>query len=184
MKTVAQVALAALVLATLSACGARRIPYRYTGVTGVVTLTNLHPDRRRIYSTNYQQDELLPVCTPVLVQVVSEKKMIFTDTTTGVEYQYLFDRRNMVDDIPAHLDRYLGTQCPQAQIAQMSEADRAGIRDGKIYAGMSRDGVILAAGYPDLSETDLASDVWTYWKNRWDQFEVIFVDGLVQFVRD
>lgn len=184
MKTAAKAALAAVALVSLTACGARRIPYQYTGIQGVVTLTNLHPDRRRIYSTNYQGEEVLPVCTPVQIEVVSEKKAIFTDTTSGLQYHYLFDRRQLTEDIPTHLDRYFGSACPREAIAGLSDADQAGLRDGKIYAGMSRDGVILAAGYPDLSETDLASDVWTYWKNRWDQYEVIFVDGLVQFVRD
>jgi len=167
-------------------CRVRRVAHPYVGAPGVVTLTNLHPSTRRqvLYSTNYQQDGLLPVCTPVLIEVISVKKMIFTVPQTGQQYRYVFEPDRLGEPIETHIDRYFGTDCERAAIERMSEIDQRGIQDGQVYQGMSREGTVIALGYPPLGINDLASDIWKYWRTRFESFEVIFVNGVVEYVRN
>ena len=66
MRALAAVSL----LLLLSACSSPPPPHAFdalVGQTGVVTLTNLHPDepRSRLFSINYQQAGLIPVCSAV-----------------------------------------------------------------------------------------------------------------------
>jgi hypothetical protein len=131
--------------------------------------TNLHadPSDNQLYSTNYQQAVLLPVGTEVTVVGVSRREMQFTVVETGVTYKYTLDR-HLQESFSANLDRYFGTEDPSAKVAGMSEVDQEGIRLGIAQVGMTKDGVILACGYPPdhrTPSTDAAT--WTYWKNRW-----------------
>lgn len=59
-----------------------------------------------------------------------------------------------------------------------SEVDRKGIKSGKVYIGMTKNGVLTALGYPAKHRTpSLESNRWTYWRNR-------FVTMIVEFDGD
>ncbi len=181
MKTLLAGAL--LSLALMSCAG--QIPYHLTNTPGVVTLTNLHPDmeRMRLYSTDYLQNGLIPMCTSVTITSVNAKRMLFT-LSTGQRFEYVFDRRTMQEDIATHLDRYFGTDCKKGQIDTMSEIDQQGIREGHVLPGMTRTAVVFAIGYPPSSLNQMQAPTWTYMKNRFDRLEVIFAGDVVQEVRD
>jgi len=62
----------------------------------------------------------------------------------------------------------------------ISEIDRKGISDGKPYAGMSKQGVMIALGYPCPHQTPSPdADEWYYWKNRFRSYAVNFENGIV-----
>lgn len=168
----------ALLLAVGCAGGAQ---YHLEKQPGVVTLVNLHPDPnlRRLYSTNYQQAGLIPLCTPVTIQAVSPKLASFS--ANGVMYQYIFAKQ-LLTEKGAHLDQFFGKTCPD--VTALSEEDQAGIRSGRIAPGMTRQGVILAAGHPPDHVNRLDGDVWKYWKNRFGTFDVIFDGDVVKEVKD
>ncbi len=167
-----------LLLAT--ACGGG-VQYHLTKQPGVVTLVNLHPDpvHHRLYSTNYQQAGLIPLCTPVEIHDVSPKAMSFS--ASGVTYQYVF-AKYMVADKPTHLDQFFGSQCPD--ISGLSEEDQAGIKAGRVSPGMTRKGVLLALGYPPDHVNSLDGAVWKYWKNRFATFDVLFEGDVVTEVKE
>ncbi|MCA9603499.1 MAG: hypothetical protein KC417_15815 [Myxococcales bacterium] len=171
-------------LLTLAACGGR-VRYTYTQ-QNVYTQTNLHIDERgNLWSMNYIEGTVLPRCTAVHIDAVSTKKLVFTVQSSRVSYEYAFDRRHMKEEIPQHLNRYFGPACDAEKPASMGEADQAGIRDGRIYAGMSKEGVLMAVGYPPPSRNPtLESNTWVYMKNRKNTLEIIFVDGFVQYLRE
>lgn len=169
--------------AALAGCS-RPTRYVIEGDTQVYTLTNLHPDERRglLYSLNYQQDGLLPVCTQVNVDSVDQRELRFTVGATGRQYRYLFTR-HMRDAIDMHMNRYFGPNCPD--LTALSDADRAGIQQGQVFQGMSKQGVILAIGYPPEHATpSLDSDQWSYWRNSHSRFLVYFVDGVVSGIQN
>lgn len=174
----------ALGLLLLVGC-AGSVPYQYTRQV-VYTQTNLHvDDRGAIWSTNYIDGVILPRCTQVTIERVTRKQMNFVVQGTGSKHVYQFHTRSMNEDIPTHLNRYFAPTCDPAKVETLSEADKAGIRDGKVYAGMSKAGVILAVGYPPPHRTpSLDADTWVYWKTRFGTLEVIFVDGAVQWLKE
>lgn len=155
--------------------------YHLVGASEVYTLVNLHPDeaRRRLYSVNYQQPGLIPLCTRVVIQSVDSKAMKFRLADGGREYEYMF-HNSLRDSVPKHLDKYFGASCDKAKVQQMSKADQDGIAAGRAAEGMTRDGVILAIGYPPEHATpSLEANAWRYWKNRFGTMLVHFEDGKV-----
>jgi hypothetical protein len=161
------------------------IPYRLAKKQEVYTLTNLHPDpaRKRLYSVNYQQAGLIPVCTPVRIEQVTRAAMTFTRLDTDKRYQYLF-HDSTPDSPTTHLDKYFGEECPKQKMQKLGAKDQKGIDSGKVLEGMTKQGVVFAIGYPPAHRTpSLDSDVWTYWKNRWATFEVHFKDGRVSKIQ-
>ena len=148
--------------------------------------TNLHADpvKNQLYSTNYQQALLLPIGTQVRVDSVGKKTMEFTISDTGVTYKYTRDK-HLVEPFAANLARYFGADDPTGKITALSEVDKQGITDGMAKVGMSKDGVILACGYPpDHGTPSTEAVVWTYWGNRWVRKLIHFdANGIVSQVQ-
>jgi hypothetical protein len=116
------------------------------GAAEVYTLTNLHPDDPRpvLYMTNYQRAGLIPVCTRVdIVSLSPRNEMRFRVTETGKEYAYAY-HPGVGEQFEANIARYFGIECPEPQIAGLSEVDRRGIERGVAEEGMTRMGVIYA----------------------------------------
>ena len=156
------------------------VAYPLVGASGVYTLVNLHPDeqRHRLYSVNYQQTGLIPLCSKVRIESVDSRKMTFRLLDSGREYEYVF-HNSLRDPIPMHLDKFFGKKC-DASLAGLSEVDRKGIRSGTVLSGMSKRGVTLAIGYPPEHATpSLDSDIWMYWINRFGKMTVSFANGKV-----
>jgi hypothetical protein len=168
-----------LALLVLGGCQ-HRIRYPLTSQPGVVTLVDLHPHARRpeLWTMNYQQDGFLPMCTPVVIEAVTEREMVFSVPELGVRFHYRVDP-TLSEPFTTHLDRFFGTQCPP-QAATLSDVDRDGIARGIAQVGMTRAGVLFALGPPPPHATpSLDSPVWRYWRNRHSVFEVRFVGDVV-----
>ena len=169
----------AIVLLDRAVIAAADVDYPLVGAAGVYTLVNLHPDeaRHRLYSVNYQQEGLIPLCSKVKIESVDKRKMTFRVLDGDREYEYVF-HNSLRDPIPQHLDKYFGKKC--ASLDTLSEVDRKGIRSGAVSLGMTKRGVTLAIGYPPEHATpSLDSDLWTYWKNRFGKMHIQFSDGKV-----
>jgi hypothetical protein len=168
----------AFVSTIAAGCGAPNLNYHLTGVTPVYTLVNLRPDETRavLYSINYQREGLIPLCSPVRIERVTRKKMIFTVASTGRRYSYVF--HNAMRMAPEqHLDLIFGPQCPQGALDALSPEDQEGVRAGQVSPGMTRSGVIAAIGYPpDHATPDLGANAWRYWLHRYKTMLVVF-DG-------
>jgi len=143
---------------------------------GVYTLVNLHPDevRRKLYAVNYQQGGLIPLCSEVQITSWSPKRMTFRVLKTGREYYYDYHKAAVVP-FEDHLSRYFGRSCDASRVENLSEIDRKGIRTGRVLKGMSKQGAILAIGYPPPHQTPtLDLPEWRYWTSRFDTFIVVF----------
>jgi hypothetical protein len=186
MKRVISAVALVLVLAAPVAVLAADVDSPLVGADGVYTLVNLHPDeqRHRLYSVNYQQSGLIPLCSKVKIESVDTRKMTFRLLDSGREYEYLF-HNSLRDPIAKHLDKVFGKKCDAAGVEKMSEVDRKGVRAGTVMTGMTKRGVALAIGYPPEHATpSLDADVWTYWKNRFGKMKVTFANGKVSEISD
>jgi len=148
------------------------------------TLVNLHPDenRARLYSVNYQQAGLIPLCSRVTIHEATISGLTFTVQSTGRTYEYLF-HRTLYESPEVHIGLYFGDRCQPPQ--NLSPVDMQGIREGKALPGMSKQAVILAIGYPPRhANPTLDADQWRYWKSRWNTILVHFQQGRVVRVQD
>jgi serine/threonine-protein kinase len=142
------------------------------------TMVNLHPDGSKLSTVNYQRGSLIPLCTKVRVDDQSGKAMRFTTLDDGHEYVYVHHGSNR--DFGENLAKVFGTTCARDRANGLSALDRQGIREGKALIGMSKDGVILAIGYPPEHKTpSLDGDAWRYWTSRFGQMVVNFQNGHV-----
>jgi hypothetical protein len=58
---------------------------------------------------------------------------------------------------------------------RLSALDRKGIKEGKAYQGMTKEGIRIALGYPAVHGTpSLDNNTWRYWTNRWKSMLVEF----------
>lgn len=179
-------------ISLLSACASPQFIETTTGTnlletnSPVYTLVNLHPDMNnlRMYTVNYQQGGLIHRCSPVKLDSFDKKKLIFKDLADDRIYTLI--KHGSSPDFPGYLNKYFGTTCDTDKVDTLSNLDKKGIASGKAFVGMSKDGVILAIGYPPEHKTpSLKGDSWLYWSSRWDRF-IIFFDknGLVTSIKD
>jgi hypothetical protein len=150
------------------------------------TLVNLHPDdgRRRMYTMNYQQPGLIPRCTAVRFLETGTTHTIVEIAANSRRYLYM-THQSLPEPLARHLARYFGKSCDPAAVTTLSDVDRDGIARGKALPGMTKDGVLLAIGYPPEHVTPTReANVWTYWKSRSRTFTVEFDDGKVVRITD
>lgn len=156
------------------------------GAADVYTLVNLHPDevKARLYTVNYQQPGLIPVCTKVTLIDANRKALKFKVVDIDRQYMYYL-HRSLPEPFTQHLGQIFGKQCPKDKIATMSKLDRDGIKAGIAKLGMTKDAVYIAMGPPPAHATrSLESNEWTYWQNRWGTMRVEFKNGKVSRIVD
>ncbi len=60
----------------------------------------------------------------------------------------------------------------------LNEIDREGIKAGRAMVGMTKQGVMVALGYPARNETpSIDMNTWTFWKTRYTKLRVEFDDN-------
>lgn len=146
---------------TLGSCA--RVEYVIEGDPDLVLLTNLRADRRGVISSlnRWRGNSVVPACTPVRISRVTSREIRFVATQTGQQYRYIPYRGERLP-IEAHVSRYFGGQCTDT--SGLAQADQAGIQQGRPMPGMTRVGVLMAAGYPPTHRTpDLNGPVWVFW---------------------
>ena len=124
---------------------------------------NLRAHGREITSINdWDYTTILPICTPVRLLQARGRRIVFE--ANGQRYRYTIHRSSRID-LMTHLNRTFASPCPD--IRTMSPVDQQGIQTAQPYVGMSRQGVVLALGYPPDSKTPtLEQSPWTYWGQR------------------
>jgi len=149
----------------------------------VYTLVNLHADKGgKIESIGYQKFGIIPICTSVTITDMDSDEIEFTNKETGIEYTFELHKSNQVP-ISKHRERIFGESC--ADINAMSKVDRRGIEDGQAVIGMTKEAVIQALGFPPEHATpSTKGNVWKYWTNRFNTFDVHFSDGLVKSITE
>ena len=156
-----------------------------SGAAQVYTLTNLHPDDERVtlYTGNFQQPGLIPICSEVILTYADQWYLSFKVVATGTEYGY-YEHPVAAEPLLTNAARYFGRACPQAELDALTPLEKDGVRLGVVKKGMRKQAVILAAGYPPLRDTPkLDAPTWRYWISRMRYFTVKFDDkGVVQAV--
>ncbi len=144
--------------------------------THVYTLTNLHPDEERqvLYTANFQQPGLIPICSEVTLLRRGEDWLTFQVNATGKRYEY-DSHEASAEPFIQNVERYFGPACPTAKLDALTQGEREAVRLGVVIAGMRKEAVVLAIGYPPRRDTPtLDRPMWTYWRSREHSFFVEF----------
>lgn len=103
---------------------------------------------------------------------------------TGLAILFEFSSPNMGGMSPREYFNMITSPTP-VSYPNLSEVDQEGASAGRAMLGMSKEGVMIALGYPAKSmtpSTDL--NTWTYSRNRFRQLTVTFSnDGKVESLR-
>jgi hypothetical protein len=141
---------------------------------------NLHadPNNNRLSSVNYQlAGKVLKWGTPIKIKKISKGKVEFEASGENFTYE-IHKRTRKITTVRDHLARFLTTDLNQlkTKVGSLSSVDKKGIEDARAMVGMSKQGVLIAIGYPpEFVVTDpVAASSWQYWRNRWGKFIVAF----------
>lgn len=141
------------------------------------TLINLHPDmnKRLLYTLNYQQPGLIPICSDITVQKISKKKMVFEYHGANYEIAYEGFTKDAGVSFQQAIQNFFGPKCDEAKIKSLSKVDQEGIKSGEAQLGMTKEGVLFAMGRPPVHATpSLDSNYWLYWRNRFGKRGIEF----------
>lgn len=144
---------------------------------------NMRTDGKWISDSNYAEagKRILPPGTPAKVLGYGRHRVMTkiegADQMLGNDYS-----RNI--PLEAFAQRYVVTVNPQTRISTFEPRVREAIKTAKLFAGMTREQVLMSVGYPISSETpSLDVPIWRYWLNTSEEFQVVFdAQGVVKEV--
>ena len=128
--------------------------------------------------TKVADHKILPYGSPVKVKSWGSG-FILVDEKAGEEINVLSRNRFLRGK---SLEEYFDLILSDTTVSYtgLSEIDKKGISEGRPYKGMSKQGVMIALGYPCPYRTPSPdADVWYYWKNRFANYTVNFENDLV-----
>ncbi len=141
---------------------------------------NLHadPNNNKLSSVSYQlAGKVLKWGTPIKIKKISGKKVKFEASGENFTYE-IHKRTRKITTVRDHLARFLTTDPNKlkTRVGSLSSVDKKGIEDARAMVGMSKQGVLIAIGYPPefVVSDPMAASSWQYWRNRWGKFIVAF----------
>jgi len=125
---------------------------------------------------------IIPVNTPVKIGKY-RKGLVIKNLTDERKIYFEFNSRNMGMGVDEYIQ--LIASSTSVSLDKLSNVDLKGIKEGKVYAGMTKQGVRVALGYPAAHRTpSLEDNVWIYWRNRFQTVAVEFnPSGKVTHIR-
>ncbi len=104
------------------------------------------------------------------------KTIDLVDVSTGKVIEMEFHSGRMGMSAKEYVD--LITSPTPVNYEGLSDVDRQGIQAGKAMVGMSKQGVLVALGYPAKHQTpSIDQNRWVYWKGRFETYAVEFDNG-------
>lgn len=144
------------------------------------TCCNLRPSNGELSDANwYDSASLLGTPSGALpfgapVTVVHVDRQSFTIRTD--EYGELTAYHTYgVEDLGTYMQRILVRDDPKEMALGFPQEIQDAIFEARVMQGMTKQQVLMAIGYPPTHQTPgIASNEWTYWKNRWQTYKLEF----------
>jgi len=117
---------------------------------------------------------IIPVNTPITISEFKRGLMI-NNQDNGMVIFFEYHPINMGMSINEYIE-LIASPTP-VSLDGFSPTDLKGIQNGKVYLGMTKEGVRIALGYPAKHRTvSLEENTWIYWVNRFTTTAVEFDD--------
>ncbi len=134
-------------------------------------------------TTNYRRGASIPVNTPVKLLNMTNKTIEVEVDNSSQKLLIKNVEKHTGDDVYRAFDKLFGKQ--QVNLSKFNRLEKEHIQSGTVANGMRKDAVIIAIGYPPITETmSLDSNMWVYWSGRFNKFNVHFKNGKVNKVED
>jgi hypothetical protein len=134
-------------------------------------------------TTNYRRGESIPVNTPVKLLTITSKTIEVEVNNSSQKLLVKNVEKHTGDGIYRAFDKLFAKK--KINLSKFTALERSHIESGTIANGMSKDAVIVAIGYPPITETpNLDSNLWVYWSARFNKFNVHFKNGKVSKIED
>ena len=129
-------------------------------------------------TTNFRRGASIPVNTRVKLLSIKSKTIEVQPDNTVKPLLIKNVKKHTGDDIVQAFDKLFATR--KVNLRRFTSRERKYIRQGRVAKGMRKKAVLVAIGYPPITETpDLDMNVWTYWSGRFNRFKVYFRNGKV-----
>lgn len=126
--------------------------------------------------TDYEGHDFLPYNTKVEVKKWKRGYEI-TAVDSGMVILFDYSSKNMDGMIGSdYLDLILSAS--PVSYSDLTPEDEQGIRQGKPIVGMTKQGIMIALGYPAKHRTpSLDDNTWAYWRGRLGEPKLVNFDG-------
>ncbi len=147
------------------------------------TQVDIRYEKGRHLTTNYRRGKSIAVNTPVKLLKINQKVIEVEMINSGQKLQVKNVRKHTGDDIFRTFDKMFAKT--EVNLARFTKLERKHIQSGSVAKGMSKKAVIIAIGYPPVTQTrSLDSNTWVYWSGRYNRFKVHFKNGKVSNIED
>jgi hypothetical protein len=179
LKKVLVVLFMASLVFTLASCGGNTVPGTENGVYSRYNIHYISAKgvNKGSYAnwTDWPGHGFEPYNTKLQIKVSGWKKLIIVANSGKAikTINWEIDLQNIGMSTSEYIK--LITSPNPVSYEGLSEIDRQGIQEGKALPGMSKQGVMIALGYPAkhmTPSTDL--NKWIYWKGRFNKLAVEF----------
>jgi hypothetical protein len=161
-------------------------PTAFAASQSVFTRYNIHVQERfkrsgePVYKASYA-NYTNPGEGHLIVQA-GTKITVLKKNRKGFQFQVESDKKVVAFEfheqrMKMSVDEYIAliTSVKPVSFGRLSKVDNKGRSKGKIFVGMSREGVLTAFGYPATHRTpSLDSETWIFWSNRFRTVGVHF----------
>ncbi len=134
-------------------------------------------------TTNFRRGASIPVNTPVTLLNITSKTIEVQLDDSGQKLLVKNVEKHTGDDVFRAFDKLFAKK--KVSLAKFNRLERQHIQSGTVAKDMRKDAVLIAIGYPPITETpSLDSNMWVYWSGRFNKFNVQFKNGKVSRVVD
>jgi len=134
-------------------------------------------------TTNFRRGASIPVNTPVKLLNITSKTIEVEVDNSSQKLLVKNVEKHTGDDVYRAFDKLFAKK--KVNLSKFTSLEITHINSGTVANGMRKDAVIVAIGYPPITETmNLDSNLWVYWSGRYNKFNVHFKNGKVSKVED
>ncbi|MGR9105683.1 MAG: hypothetical protein ACU843_02025 [Gammaproteobacteria bacterium] len=134
-------------------------------------------------TTNYRRGDSIPANTPIKLLNISDDTIEVESLPSMQKLLIKNVEKHTGDDVYRAFDKLFAKQ--KIDLAKFNSLEREEIQKGTVAKGMSKAAVIVAIGYPPITQTaSLDNDLWVYWSGRFNRFNVHFTNGRVSNIKD
>ncbi len=143
----------------------------------------IHNDKGAYLTTNYQRGSAIPVNSPVNLISITNKTITVALTNSSQQLIVKNIEKHTGDDIYRAFNKLFAMK--KVNLSKFTPLEINHIESGTVAKGMRKEAVIVAIGYPPITETfSQANNQWVYWSSRFNRFKVNFENGNVSNIID